>query len=185
MSTLHLKIIILHTCLKALNTWNACPIYYVEYMCVCVEYELYSRHYLWCDSCGCVLSPNQFRFWWGFRHRIFAYNINVYSQLRCSIGEFQALQLIFLGVFAVVDQSLASCMLAHSLLGNLFFHQRLCCNFDIMENTFSFIFFYFCTCFYICLNILWHNDNLFLYVLFSRLWLYFYCCQVLLYSHFP
>ena len=58
-------------CLKALNTWNACPIYYVEYMCVCVEYELYSRHYLWCDSCGCVLSPNPFRFWWGFCHRTF------------------------------------------------------------------------------------------------------------------
>ena len=29
---------------------------------------------------------------------------------RCSIGEFQALQLIFLVVFAVVDQSLVSCM---------------------------------------------------------------------------
>ena len=45
-STLHIKIIIAHICLKALNTGNACPIYYVEYMCGCVEYELYSRHYL-------------------------------------------------------------------------------------------------------------------------------------------
>ena len=77
----------------------------------------------------------------------------MYSQLRCSIGEFQALQLIFLAVFAVVDQSLAACMLAHSLLGNLSFINDWVVT-DIMENTFSFIYFYFCTCFYICLNIL-------------------------------
>ena len=33
------------------------------------------------------------------------------------------------------------------------FNPRLGCNFDIMENTFTFIIFYFCTCIYICLNI--------------------------------
>ena len=38
---------------------------------------------------------------------------HLYTQLEYSTGEFQALQLIVLAVFGVVDQPLASCMLVH------------------------------------------------------------------------
>ena len=38
---------------------------------------------------------------------------NLESQVEYFTGEFQALQLIVLAVFGVVEQSLASCMFAH------------------------------------------------------------------------
>ena len=38
---------------------------------------------------------------------------HLYTELEYSTGEFQALQLIVLAVFGVVDYPLASCMLVH------------------------------------------------------------------------
>ena len=43
---------------------------------------------------------------------------HLYSRLGYSTGEFQALQLIVLAAFGVVDQPLASCMLVHLLVIN-------------------------------------------------------------------
>ena len=53
-------------------------------------------------------------------------------QLGYSAGEFQALQLIILVAFGVVDLPLASCMLVHLLKSN--FKQQLGYRFDIMVN---------------------------------------------------
>ena len=44
---------------------------------------------------------------------------DLYTQLRYSTGEFQALQMIFLTVFGAVDWPLASCMLVY-VLENIF-----------------------------------------------------------------
>ena len=47
------------------------------------------------------------------QHTIGLFMSHLYTELEYSTGEFQALQLIVLAVFGVVDQPLASCMLVH------------------------------------------------------------------------
>ena len=70
------------------------------------------------------------------------------TQLGYSAGEFQALQLIVLAAFGVVDKPLAFCMLVHLWKSN--FKQQLGCRFDIMDNESYFLCFDICN--YICLD---------------------------------
>ena len=73
------------------------------------------------------------------------------TQLGYSAGEFQALQLIVLATFGVVDLPLASCMLVHLL--EIDFKQQLGCRFDIMDSISSF----FCILTYAIIYVLIHH----------------------------
>ena len=89
------------------------------------------------------------------------------TQLEYSAEEFQALQLIALAVFGVVDQPLAPCMLVH-LLESTF--KQLGCRFDIMDSISS-IFLCFLT--YAIVYVLKHHIIFQLYLYFLNNVLYF------------
>ena len=71
------------------------------------------------------------------------------TQLGYYTGEFQALQLIVLAAFGVVNQQLVSCMLVHFWKST--FKQQLGCRFDISDCNSSLLYWYFdiCNCIYL------------------------------------
>ena len=101
----------------------------------------------------CNLSPPRMFLSWTFFQNI-GFNIvpsdpfmsHLDTQPVYSTEEFQALQLIVLVAFGVVDQPLTSCMLFHFL--QIDFKQRLGCRFDIMDCKSSLVFHYFFSLFY-------------------------------------
>ena len=104
------------------------------------------------------------------------YRIHLATQFGYSAGEFQALQLIVLVAFGVMDSPLASCILVH--LFEIDFQQKqLGCRFEIMDSISCFLYIGICNCIYL--------DTSYNFSALSLLLKYFSLFhQVLLYQHF-